>query len=338
MKKLFVHNPVFRLLAPLFSGVVVYLLLLLVNNNVEQLQDSFLGQELYFCIALSYLTQEFARWTLTFFGRSDRFQWKATFGKAALALLVICAIVTGSVFLYYQKIIGFAPSWSELITFNGVYGVVMLIYISLYISHQFLHLTNSVQLNQELEYKSMLKADFDQFQQGINPQLLFESLNTLISTAQQDVGEAEAFIDHMAAVYRYILAKREHELVPIEEEIKVANELVALLNALPYKKANFITEVESGWVVPGTFLSVLQRIIRTTIPNSSALDIQVVQEAAHYVFKYASNEKVDDTLRLADFQSAQSSYALFSDRAWELVDASEKHIQIPVIDYKVNAL
>ncbi|MEO1629027.1 MAG: histidine kinase, partial [Bacteroidota bacterium] len=62
MKTLFVHHPLFRLLGPTFSGVIVYVLILLINNNVDQLQEEFLGQELYVCIGLSYLIQELSRW------------------------------------------------------------------------------------------------------------------------------------------------------------------------------------------------------------------------------------------------------------------------------------
>ena len=61
MKRLFIHHPLFRLLSPLFSGTMVYLLILLIHNNVAQIQDQFLGEELYVCIGLSLITQEFSR-------------------------------------------------------------------------------------------------------------------------------------------------------------------------------------------------------------------------------------------------------------------------------------
>ena len=59
MKKLFIHQPLFRLLSPIISGVIIYLLVLLLNNNVEQIQEQFFNEELYFCIALSYLIKNF---------------------------------------------------------------------------------------------------------------------------------------------------------------------------------------------------------------------------------------------------------------------------------------
>ena len=67
MNKLFIHTPVFRFLSPIFSGIVGYLLILLINNNIGQLQEEFLSQELYVCIALSYIVHEFSRFLLWVF-------------------------------------------------------------------------------------------------------------------------------------------------------------------------------------------------------------------------------------------------------------------------------
>ena len=67
MNKLFIHNPLFRIISPLCSGILIYLLILLINNNVSQLKETFLGQELYVCIGLTYLIQEYSRLSLFFF-------------------------------------------------------------------------------------------------------------------------------------------------------------------------------------------------------------------------------------------------------------------------------
>jgi hypothetical protein len=60
-KKYFIHHPLFRLLAPVVYGVIVYLLILLINNNLSQLKEIFIGQEVYICIALTFLSFESVR-------------------------------------------------------------------------------------------------------------------------------------------------------------------------------------------------------------------------------------------------------------------------------------
>src|SRR5258705_271024 len=47
MKKLFIHNPIFRITAPPVYGVLVYLLILLVNNNLNELSGIFSNKYLF---------------------------------------------------------------------------------------------------------------------------------------------------------------------------------------------------------------------------------------------------------------------------------------------------
>jgi hypothetical protein len=45
MKRYFIHSSFFRLVAPPAFGVLAYLLILLINNNVAQVNDIFNSQE-----------------------------------------------------------------------------------------------------------------------------------------------------------------------------------------------------------------------------------------------------------------------------------------------------
>jgi len=139
MNKLFIHNPIFRLISPLFSGILVYLLILLINNNVEQLQEAFLSQELYVCIGLAYIIQEYARISLFLF---EWLSWPKFFiGKIifqlAVSVIISILLVTVSMYSYFYWILGFTPNLSELTIFNSIFSVFTLIYLSLYLSHQF---------------------------------------------------------------------------------------------------------------------------------------------------------------------------------------------------------
>src|SRR5688572_23221109 len=61
MKRYFIHNALFRIVAPPVYGVLIYLLILLLNNNVTQVNDLFVSQEVYVCIVLTYISFEFMR-------------------------------------------------------------------------------------------------------------------------------------------------------------------------------------------------------------------------------------------------------------------------------------
>ncbi|RQH16787.1 histidine kinase, partial [Okeania hirsuta] len=90
MKKVFLHNALFRILSPCFSGVMAYVLILLFNNNVEQLFEQFLGIELTLCILLAYGVQEISRAVILFSDRLSFFhkvRWRVLFQVGSSSLL-----------------------------------------------------------------------------------------------------------------------------------------------------------------------------------------------------------------------------------------------------------
>ena len=220
MRKLFIHQPLFRFLSPLFSGVVVYLLILLLNNNVAQLQEEFLGEDLYVCIGLSYIVQELSRALLLLFKKIPDFGglFLNILLQIIISLAISLSVVILSISYYYEYVIGFSVDTSELLMFASIYSVFTFIYILLFISHQYLYKINSEKLQQEELMKQYIEHDFIQFKRGINPHLLFESFEALIVLLNQNKEKSEEFIDHLASIYRYILSNKDKQLVSVKVE------------------------------------------------------------------------------------------------------------------------
>ena len=175
MKKLFVHHPLFRLLSPLFSGTLVYLLILLINNNIVQLQETFLGQELYVCIGLAYLIQEFSLFSLLFFERLQRpqsFVLKMIV-QLVISLIMTMVLVSLAMYFYFKYILQYTPNIRELYIFNAIFIFITIVYLTLYISHHFLYKINTDKIENEVLAKNAIEEDFSQFKRGINPDLLY---------------------------------------------------------------------------------------------------------------------------------------------------------------------
>src|SRR6185503_5141626 len=64
MKKYFIHSPFFRLFAPAVYGILIYMLILLINNNVIHINEFFNEQEVYIAIGLTYLSFETIRFII----------------------------------------------------------------------------------------------------------------------------------------------------------------------------------------------------------------------------------------------------------------------------------
>jgi sensor histidine kinase YesM len=77
--------------------------------------------------------------------------------------------------------------------------------------------------------KSKLQAQLDGLKNQVDPHFIFNSLNTLSYLISQNPETARLFNDTLAKVYRYILIKKEKDLVMLKEEIEFASNYFYLL-------------------------------------------------------------------------------------------------------------
>lgn len=338
MKKLFVHHPLFRLLSPLFSGTLVYLLILLVNNNIGQLQEAFLGEELYVCIGLAYLIQGYSRLSLVLFERLKldiTYFWKLTV-QIASTLAIGIFLVTGAMYAYFKMVLAYTPNTKELVIFNSIFSVITFIYMVLYVSHEFLYKVNTERVAEEIAEKQQVEEDFLEFKRGVNPELLFESLECLLVVMKRNPEKAEQLSDHFSSVYRYILAKKNRELVRLSEEINVLHELLPLLSSLPYRKIglDIFTEGET-WVVPGSLLAIVERIMRSTIPTSMRqLTLNLMETEESLRLQYQPEEVLRARFTDAALGDIARNYRFYSDCSVRIIEEPPyKIIEIPKLSF-----
>ena len=334
MKKLFVHQPLFRLLSPIFSGVIVYLLVLLLNNNIEQIQEEFFNQELYFCIALSYLIQEFSRILLILFKRflSNQISAINIVSQVVISMVLCLVLSTIAINLYFEYLLGFSVTSEEIYVFNSIFCSITLIYILLYISHQYLFKVNTEKLQQEELIKQNIEDEFKQLKKGINPKLLFESLESLIVLIKNDKEKSDDFIDHLACIYRYILSGKEKQLIAFSEELLVVNELIQLFNYLPYRNISIQNNCKNIFlVVPGNLLFIIEQIVRTTIISSDInLEIKLIENEDNLEISYIKNDKITEEFTLEKIIEINRSYSIYSTQSIEISeDEFTRKISIP---------
>jgi sensor histidine kinase YesM len=77
--------------------------------------------------------------------------------------------------------------------------------------------------------KSKIQAQLDGLKNQVDPHFIFNSLNTLSYLISENPETARLFNDTLAKVYRYILVKKEKDLVMLKEEIEFASNYFYLL-------------------------------------------------------------------------------------------------------------
>lgn len=338
MKKIFIHNPFFRIFAPPLFGVFAYLIILLINNNVAQIATLISNQEVYVSIALSLISFESMRLTIVLLNRLSKSASNPIAIQVAVTTVVSVSMVLLAISQYYQWVIGFDISQRELWIFGIIFVLTALLYNALYVGNQYLHLENTLRIEQEHKLRESLESEILSFRQDINPDLLYDSLEELILCIHKKTDTAEELIDSLAALYRYQLIHRQKEFVKLSEEIHAIQHLIRLANQKHKNAIRWVNKMENASLIelmPGALITAIDSVLRNTLISSDApLTLTLSQEDEEYfVLHHELNDKLQlhpDSLEA--FQRLQRSYSVYSDRPFVQVKAGrENYIKFPMI-------
>lgn len=82
--------------------------------------------------------------------------------------------------------------------------------------------------NEQLK-KNKLQHQLDTLKSQINPHFLFNSLNSLSMLIHENPRQAEALVDEISSVYRYLLRANEQELTTLDRELQFIRSYFQLL-------------------------------------------------------------------------------------------------------------
>jgi len=148
----------------------------------------------------------------------------------------------------------------------------------------------SLQNKAQILEKEKALVQYESLKQQLNPHFLFNSLTSLSSLIQQDQHLANKFLEQMSKIYRYILASRDSELVPLAEDIKLVQVYTQLqqtrfqhgLNVnINVKEENF-----SRRIVPVTLQNLIENAIKhNVIDVDRPLNIDIFTEDGYIIVR-----------------------------------------------------
>lgn len=108
---------------------------------------------------------------------------------------------------------------SVLPTLKVVYAFV---FISLLLGNAILFFVNwkKAAVQQEELKRAHLALQYQSLKDQVRPHFLFNSLSSLTTLINSDADKATQFVHKLSDVYRYVLEKRDNELVTVKEEVK----------------------------------------------------------------------------------------------------------------------
>lgn len=340
MKKLFIHQILFRVVAPPLYGMLVYILILLVYDNVESLNETFVNQEVLFCIGLTYLIMEVFRVQIILMDRYLPFKDNIALGIITQILIgatIAFLISSGIVSLYFQYLLQYSNYSTELLSFNIIYVISALLFNLIYISVAYLNMENDSRLEEEEIKRKNLEYQMLAFNNEVNPKFLYSSLETLIGLLYENEEDSEQYIEKLSAVYRYILSNKNNELVSIESEMESTEALLYVLNVKYHQQIRFSSqlnhEIPNANLIPGTVNLLIDKMVNMTIVNKrQPMKIKCYVEEDYIVMQTKLNEKlILESNRLTE--GLEGPYQYFTIRPIiELKAYGDLFIKIPLIE------
>ncbi len=179
-------------------------------------------------------------------------------------------------------------------------------FIYLFVTIMLLVISRAILLNNQskldaiekerLKRKS-LQSELAALKNQVNPHFLFNSLNSLSLLVREDQNAAGKFINKLSFLYRYILQSKDHDLVPIKEELKFLESYIHLIKER-YQK-NFIVNISIKDdllqnKIPTLALQLLMEnaVKHNEISDDRPLKVEVFDEGEYLVVKNRLQQRV----------------------------------------------
>ena len=243
----YINRVSFRILFPAIACLVLYLAMLMVFGNLENLSDTFFSQEALFLVILTYLNHE---WSVFLLGRKrsqDALKSTGPLHRIIFLLILVSGTVilsTGIILAYFILVLGYYHFATELVTINILMLMFQFLVHLYYFSMLNIRRYHELLMEKEEIQGQQLELELESFKSEMNPGLLMECLENLLSLMHKDIQESDRYIRALSDQYRYMLDSRQKEFIDVEDEMKAARELA---------------------LIPGTFLSIIYNAENTMI-------------------------------------------------------------------------
>ena len=222
--------------------------------------------------------------------------------------------------------------------------IMAVLYLLLYFSALLNARRNEAKLDQEVNERRQLEYRVQAFNQEINPDLLYASLESLISLMHQNSTLADDHLQRLSSVYRYILDRRREDLVAVNEEVEAAKNLVALMN--PSFQGQITLHVElpqrllDQQLVPGTLPILLEHVVRSNIITPAlSLDIYLRADEDYLVIENRLCQRLHPQEKDQRMQRLQEAYSYFTTRPLVEVKVGEdQYLKVPLLQFELEAL
>ena len=116
------------------------------------------------------------------------------------------------------------------------------------------------------------QAELKALKAQINPHFLFNTLNTIAALTHTDPAQAEATIERLAEMFRYVLAGSERGLVPLEEELSFLDGYLEIERARFGERLRVTREIAPEVLCVSVPSLILQPLVENAVRHGGGAD------------------------------------------------------------------
>lgn len=177
----------------------------------------------YGCLIILKLLNHFLPWRGNIWKRA-LIETLLVLSYTALINILVLNIFSSLGFLYQGDSLGAKQYYTNIIFSSSLSLIVLSIYEGIGFFNQW---KDSLNLAEKLK-KEQAESQLANLQAQLDPHFMFNSLNVLSSLIRSDAVKAEKFLEDFAQIYRYMLVVNKEMVVTLEEELKFAQNYLAL--------------------------------------------------------------------------------------------------------------
>jgi len=192
--------------------------------------------------------------------------------------------------------------------------------------------------------KENVEIRFETLRAQVNPHFLFNSLNTLSSLVYTDQAKAEVFIRELSDVYRYILDKRETDLIDLEDELKFLRSFIFLIK-LRFEN-NLIVSInvdehyQSYQIIPISLQLLVENAVKHNIVSAKKpLKVDIHTDSQNYIVITNNLQVKESEKKSTGFgqKNIRSRYAYITSRPVVIGEGEKSYtVKLPLIKNDEN--
>jgi two-component system LytT family sensor kinase len=191
----------------------------------------------------------------------------------------------------------------------------------------------------EILKQMSLQQEFEVLKSQVNPHFLFNCFNTLSSLITEDALKAEAFLDELSKVYRYLLRNNETGLSTLQNELRFIRSYFGLLKTRHGEAVQFQIETDKrydNYLVPSLSLQLLveNAVKHNVLSKNIPLTIEIFTTAGNrlVINNNLQRRTVKSASNRIGLENINSKYELLKQKGFQVMEDNKNFtVVLPLI-------